>query len=278
MNLKEIEKTVGKIQTHLFKNSNSFAIGMLKSHFKGSGLQFKEHQVYTPGDDVRFIDWKLSAKTSNTFVKTFEEERNIEIIVVLDLSESMLIGYKGVSKLQASIEVACLLYLLAEKTKDHVKVVILGEKSSVLPLSAGQQGITLLISVLQKMGVLNDEGAVNLDFRLDSVMDETKKLALLKSFIARNKEVVLLSDFKLFNDYETLNKLMYRRNMHCFKVTSPVDEEKTSRFSIFTETAGKRRLVRAGRSRKESEEKLKGRFKKISVKERYLEEFVREML
>ncbi len=65
MNIVEIEKTVAKIQTHLFKNSNSYAIGMLKSHFRGAGIQFKEHQVYCHGDDVRFIDWKLSAKTSD---------------------------------------------------------------------------------------------------------------------------------------------------------------------------------------------------------------------
>jgi hypothetical protein len=44
MNLKEIEKVVGSIQNHLFRNSNSFSVGMLKSHFKGAGLQFKEHQ------------------------------------------------------------------------------------------------------------------------------------------------------------------------------------------------------------------------------------------
>ena len=100
MNLLEIEKIVSKIQSNLFKNSNSFSVGMLKSHFKGAGLQFKEHQVYNPGDDVRFIDWKLSAKTQNTFVKTFEEERNVEINVVIDVSNSMFVGYKNVSKLR----------------------------------------------------------------------------------------------------------------------------------------------------------------------------------
>lgn len=275
MNLKEIEKTVGKIQSHLFRNSNSFAIGMLKSHFKGSGLQFKEHQVYNPGDDVRFIDWKLSAKTSNTFIKTFEEERNIEIVVVLDLSESMLIGYKGVSKLQAALEIACLLYLLAEKTKDKVKVIVFSDESSILPSSSGQKGIVLFVSFLQRVGVLNDAGEVDLNFRIETPLVEAKKLALLKSFIARNKEVVLLSDFNNFENYETLNKLLYRKNMHCFKMTSPVDEEGTSKFAVFTELGRKKALVK---TRRRGDEKLEGRFRKISVKDRYLEGFVREML
>ena len=78
MKLNEVRKTVSQIKANLFKNSNSFSIGMLKSHFKGSGLQFKEHQVYAFGDDIRFIDWKMLAKTSQPFVKTFEEERNVE--------------------------------------------------------------------------------------------------------------------------------------------------------------------------------------------------------
>ncbi|MCO4755941.1 MAG: DUF58 domain-containing protein, partial [Bacteriovoracaceae bacterium] len=147
---------------------------MLRSHFKGAGLQFKEHQVYTPGDDVRFIDWKLSAKTKTTFVKTFEEERNIEIVVVLDVCESMLIGYKGVSKLQASIEIACLLYLLAEKTKDKVKVVIFSDEVKNLPSTSGQKGIVLLMSILQQMNMVNAQGKVNPLFRLHSTYEEKR--------------------------------------------------------------------------------------------------------
>ena len=91
MNLKEIERVVGMIQAHIFRNSNAYSAGMLKSHFRGSGLQFREHQVYVPGDDVRFIDWKLSARAPNVYVKTFEEERNVEIVVFVDLSHTLFL-------------------------------------------------------------------------------------------------------------------------------------------------------------------------------------------
>ena len=127
---------------------------MLKSHFRGAGLQFKEHQVYNPGDDVRFIDWKLSAKTNTTFIKTFEEERNIEIYSILDLSESLLTGYKNVSKLQAAIEITCLLYLLAEKTKDNIIPVIFTDKAQILPVSSGRAGITLIYFSTRENGYL----------------------------------------------------------------------------------------------------------------------------
>ena len=63
MDLKKVNTVVSKLQASIFKNSNSFSIGMLKSHFRGTGLQFKEHQVYNYGDDVRFIDWSILAKT-----------------------------------------------------------------------------------------------------------------------------------------------------------------------------------------------------------------------
>ncbi len=276
MDLKEIEKVVGSIQSHLFRNSNSFSVGMLKSHFRGAGLQFKEHQVYNPGDDVRFIDWKLSAKSSNTFVKTFEEERNVEIIVVLDLTATMLLGYKEKSKLIASIEIACLLYLLAERSKDKVKTVIMLEKNTILPPASGQGGITLLISYLEQLGVLDDKGRPNIDFDYSIRGEEKKRLGLLKSFIAKNKEVVFLSDFSELKDFETINKLIYRKNMHCFKVSSPVDDALKRPYAIYGKLKNKGKLFRTKSVKKEIE--LKGRWNKISVEQRYLEKFVKEML
>src|SRR5690606_12962703 len=129
MNLKEIERIVGTIQSHIFKNSNAYSAGMLKSHFRGSGLQFREHQIYVPGDDVRFIDWKLTARSQNIYIKTFEEERNVEMAVVVDLSHSLLYGYKDTSKLQAIVEIVALLYILAGETNDLVRVIIWNEKT-----------------------------------------------------------------------------------------------------------------------------------------------------
>src|SRR5210317_920729 len=108
MNFEEVRKVVGSIKSNIFKNSNAYSIGMLKSHFRGTGLQFKEHQVYTHGDDIRHIDWKLLAKKREPYIKTYEEERNVEIVVVIDTSATMLTGYNGVSKLQAAIEICCL--------------------------------------------------------------------------------------------------------------------------------------------------------------------------
>lgn len=274
MDLKQIEKVVASIQGHLFRNSNSFSVGMLKSHFKGAGLQFKEHQVYAPGDDVRFIDWKLSAKSQNTYVKTFEEERNIEIVPFIDITPTMLIGYKEVSKLQASIEITCLLYLLAEKSKDKIKTIIFNEEPIILPPLSGHEGIIFFISMLQRNNILLGNGKVNLKF-IQKEVNQKKKEALLKSLVAKNKEVVFLSDFSSFSNMELLSKLIYRRNMHCFKVSSPIDEKEKKPFSIFAKLNDKKTFLKANT---ENRKELTGRWRLIDVSARYLEDFVREML
>lgn len=276
MNLKEIEKVVASIQSHLFRNSNSFSVGMLKSHFKGAGLQFKEHQVYNPGDDVRFIDWKLSAKTNTTFIKTFEEERNVEISIFLDISETMFMGYKNISKLQASIELCCLIFLLAEKSKDKVSVVICSNEMKILPLVSGQEGIILLISQLQSIGILNNEGRVNLHYNCEILEDEKKKLSLLKSLVAKGKQVIVFSDLENIQSKDIINKLLYRSNMHFFVMESPLDRMKKLPFSIYGKVKTKKRFGRVATSNEELE--LSGRYKKIGVHERYLENFVRDML
>lgn len=277
MNLKEIEKIVGQIQSQLFKNSNSYAIGMLKSHFRGAGLQFKEHQVYTPGDDVRFIDWKLSAKTNNTYIKTFEEERNVEINVVLELSKSMFLGHAGISKLQASLEITCLLFLLAHQTKDTVRVIIFNDDIKALPPMSGHAGIAQLISVLEKKGVVDEKGKINLAYENESLVEESKRLNTIKAYVARGKEVVYLTDFNDISQFDSINKLIYRRNMHCFRVTCPLDDATSTPFTIFAKKDNKSFFTKT-KSTKKLERIEKGRWKKLSVTERYLESFVREML
>lgn len=275
MNLKEIKKVVGALQSQLFKNSNSFSVGMLKSHFKGAGLQFKEHQVYALGDDVRFIDWKLSAKTNNTFIKTFEEERNIEIVVCIDISDTLKIGFEGVSKMQVIIELTCLLYLLAEKSKDRVRVIVFGNNILNLPPISGNEGIALLVSTLERENILTESGKVNLQYNSKNEISESKRLGLLKNYVAKKKEVVYLSDLKNIENVDELAKLTSKRNMHTFQILSPIDIVGNSKYSILSRRMGKSTMMSATSGKdKIATQKIK----KINVKDRYLEEFVREML
>ena len=280
MNLKEIERVVGMIQTHIFKNSNAYASGMLRSHFRGSGLQFREHQVYVPGDDVRFIDWKLSARSTNTYVKTFEEERNVEIVVFLDFSQTLLYGFNKVSKLQAIIEIVALLYLLAGDTHDQIRVVIWADKTINLPPKNGKEGLTLFISFLEKLGLIDDKGKVVLNQNvIMSDLNEQNRVAQIKSFLARRKEVIYLGDMSLVSDKELWGKLLDKKNMHCFRVFSPVDKNfnQPFLFKVKNPITGKNMVADLKAASRDSMF-LKERFHEIGVHERYLEKFVRELV
>jgi uncharacterized protein (DUF58 family) len=280
MNLKEIERVVGLIQAHIFKNSNAFSTGMLKSHFRGSGLQFREHQIYVPCDDVRFIDWKLSARSSNVYVKTFEEERNVEIVICVDLSHSLFYGFEGVSKLQAMIEIIALIFILAGETHDLVRVIIWGDKTINLPPKKGREGLTLFISVLEKMGFLNEDGTVilNQKRKINQITDENK-IIQLKSFLARRKEVIYLGDLSLMKNKDIWGKLMDKKNMHCFRIYSPIDKntEQPFLFKVMNPVTNKSRVKELNGNLDEPFF-MKERFKEIGVHERYLEKFVKELV
>jgi uncharacterized protein (DUF58 family) len=280
MNLKEIERVVGLIQSHIFRNSNAYSTGVLKSHFRGSGLQFREHQIYVPGDDVRFIDWKLSARSSNVYIKTFEEERNVEIVVFIDLSHTLFYGYEGVSKLQAIVEITALLYLLAGETHDLVRVIIWGNKTMNLPPKKGKEGLTLFISVLENMGLLDKDGKVIIkqDKELNSHTEENK-VAQIKSFLARRKEVIYLGDLSLMKNKDIWQRILDKKNMNCFRILSPVDKntDVPFLFKVKNPLTGKG-IVRDLKGTANSPMFLKERYKEIDVQDRYLEKFVKELV
>ena len=282
MDITEVRKVVGKIRSNLFKNSNFYSVGMMKSHFRGSGLQFKEHQVYSHGDDIRLIDWNLLAQTSFPYIKTFEEERNIEILVYLDIFVTMFSGYEGISKLQASLEICCLLYLLASETGDRVRPIIVGEDIYKLPSEKGEKGIIMLISTLEKMGILNKNGKINLDYRPSGELSKAKLNASLMADLKRKKELVLLSDFNDFVELDFLKRIIGRSHIHCFQILSPLDEADVLPYSIFSSNgpfSSRGNLSELNfRGNKDFQSFMGRKFKKLRVHERYLEEFVKEML
>lgn len=279
MKINEVRKIVGKLKANLFKRANSYSIGMLRTQFKGTGLQFKEHQVYTFGDDVRFIDWKILAKTNHPYIKTFEEERNIEIVVVLDAGATMYQGARGVSKLQAAIEICCLLYLLAESTNDFIHTLIITDQVTNVPKAKGELGLSRLISTLEDLNILNSKGKVNLDFEAKKIVRHEDRYMAIMKHLNKRREVVVLSDFHDFLDPEPLKKLLFRANVHIFQLLSPLDEAKKIPYYIFsTEEFGQAgqfgKYNLAGKNDKNNTLK---RVKKIKIHEPYLENFVKEM-
>lgn len=279
MDLKAVERAVSRIQVALFKKSNSFSAGILRSNFKGTGLQFKEHQIYCYGDDVRFIDWKMLAKTSHPYIKTFEEERNVEITVVLDVSSTMLTGYRGISKLQAALEITCLLYLLAKQSGDYIRLVLIGDEVHSLPKMSGRKGISSLFLTLDKMGIMTKEGKINVKYQRTKKVNEKEKMGNIFEHLYRHREIIFLSDFNDFIDLETYKKIFFRRNVAAFQIVSPLDEASSIPFSFKwgdSMQGGSWGKVKLDKRRESGLEAY--RIKKIKVQENYLDNFIKEMM
>ncbi|MBC7429010.1 MAG: DUF58 domain-containing protein [Bacteriovorax sp.] len=280
MNINEVRKVVGKLRANLFRKANSHSIGMLKTNIKGTGLQFKEHQVYNFGDDIRFIDWKILAKTGHPYVKTFNEERNVEIVVVIDASSTMMTGFNGVSKLQAAIEICCLLYLLAKETSDFVHALIVTDEVINIPKLSGDMGITHLISTLEDKNILTSKGKVNLERKFEENVNSKQKYLSIMKHLSRKREIILLSDFNEFIDADILKKLLFRSNVHCFQLLSPLDEAKFIPYSLHAaatpkSSSGLGKYDFSGK--KDLSHEFGKKFKRIRIQEKYLENFVKEM-
>ncbi len=119
--VRELEIKSRKITTHLFT-------GEYHSAFKGKGMSFREVREYTAGDDIRFIDWNVSARFSHTFTKLFEEERELTLMLLIDTSTSNLFGTTGKRKKELITEIAAVLAFSAVTNNDKVGVIFFSNK------------------------------------------------------------------------------------------------------------------------------------------------------
>ncbi len=273
MNIKEIERVVASIQHTVFRNANSISAGAMRSRFRGAGLQFREHQVYNHGDDVRFIDWKVSARTTNIYLKTFEEDRNVEICVLLDVSPTSFYGSNGVTKAQMSFEICALLYLLAHETHDRIRIAIFcNNEKFELPPKKGREGLTHFISLLERMEILTEGGTVNLKKQFDLKENAGSVIVSeIKKHLSRKKEVVYLGDMSSLLSISEFTKISEDSHFHGIRLISPIDQQPLK----FSFKMGPNSVVGLGIP-SGIDAKLK-RFPAISSSERYLELFLRRM-
>jgi uncharacterized protein (DUF58 family) len=125
---REIVKKLRKIEIHTARLANDQLAGSYHSVFKGRGMAFSEVRQYQPGDDVRFIDWNVSARMNDTYVKVFTEEREMTVMLLVDLSASELFGSVAQSKQETAAEVAALLAFSAIKNNDRVGLILFTDR------------------------------------------------------------------------------------------------------------------------------------------------------
>lgn len=121
---KEIIKKIKKIHIRTGRTVNTLMAGQYKSVFRGTGMEFEEVREYAPGDDVKSIDWKVSARLGRPFVKRYREERELIIMLLVDLSASGRFGTQESSKQEMAAETAAILAFNAIRNNDKVGAIL----------------------------------------------------------------------------------------------------------------------------------------------------------
>lgn len=125
---RETLKKLRKIEIRTSRLANDQLAGSYHSVFKGRGMAFSEVRQYQPGDDVRFIDWNVSARFNDVFVKLFTEEREMTVMLLVDLSASEQFGSVAQAKIETAAEVAALLAFSAIKNNDRVGLILFTDR------------------------------------------------------------------------------------------------------------------------------------------------------
>jgi uncharacterized protein (DUF58 family) len=127
MDQTELLRRVRQIQIRASRSVNDVLAGEYSSVFKGRGMEFDEVREYVPGDDVRLIDWNVTARTGRPHIKRFVEERELTVMLLVDLSSSVKFGTVRQLKSEAIVEICALLALSAIQNNDKVGLIIFTE-------------------------------------------------------------------------------------------------------------------------------------------------------
>jgi uncharacterized protein (DUF58 family) len=209
----ELMQQIRRIQIRTNRAINDLLAGQYESVFKGQGMEFKEVREYVPGDDVRQIDWNVTARTGHPHVKVLAEERELTVMLMVDMSGSGRFGSVNRFKNELAAELCAVLAFAAIRNNDKVGLVIFTEDVELyVPPKKGRQHVLRVIRE-----VLFFEPA-------RSGTNIPAALQYLNRVVTRRAVVFLVSDF-MAEDYETPLRIAGRRHdLIAVTVTDPREE------------------------------------------------------
>jgi len=182
-NVIELLKKVRQVEIVARRTVNELFAGQYKSVFRGRGMEFSEVREYQPGDDIRSIDWNVTARVGKPFIKRFDEERELTILFLVDVSKSGIFGSQR-SKIETAIETAATLMFSALKSNDKVGLITFADK--VLHFYPPRKGKSNVLHLLRELIAVEPTGEhTDLQSALEYVNRTQKRRAV----------VFLLSDF-----------------------------------------------------------------------------------
>ena len=211
---RELIAKVKKIEIRTRKLVEELTGGAYHSVFKGRGIEFSEVREYTPEDDVRDIDWNVTARMGSPFIKKYAEERELTVILAIDASSSVFFGSGETSKHERIAETAALLAFSAIRNHDKVGLLVFTDKTELwLPPRSGKSHVMRLIREL--LAFEPESRKTDIASAMNSLIRNLKKRAV----------VFMISDFIDSSSYEKPMKIL--NSKHDLVAVRVLDEAET---------------------------------------------------
>lgn len=212
--LADLLRRVRRIELRTRRAVNEVFAGEYHSVFKGRGMEFLEVREYYPGDEVRIIDWNVTARFGSPFVKVFAEERELTVLIMVDASSSLQFGTVSQMKAELSAELSALFAFSAIKNNDRVGLIIFTDRiERYLPPRKGtQNGLRLIREIL---GFKPEHKATDLTLALDFLFRVQRRRAV----------VIIISDFLTKGYEEKLKVARKRYDLIALSLNDPREKE-----------------------------------------------------
>jgi len=210
MDQKEIFRNIRRIEIRTKRLVNDLFSGEYHSTFKGHGMEFEEVRQYLPGDDIRLIDWNVTARTGYPHIKKFREERELSVIFLVDMSSSGFFGTRERFKEETAAELCAVLAFSAIKNNDKVGMIIFTDRiEKFIPPKKGKAHVLRLIREI-------------LYFKpVGTGTDISSALEYFNRVIKKKSDVFLISDF-LSEDYiKPLQIANRKHDIIAMKISDP---------------------------------------------------------
>lgn len=240
----ELLRKVQRLEIRTRKLVDQSLAGSYHSVFRGRGMEFAEVREYEPGDDVRTIDWNVSARMQHPFVKKFTEERELTVVVAVDTSGSGRFGTALTTKQELATEVSALLAFSAISNNDRVGLLLFSDQvEHYVPPRKGREHA---LRVLRDL-VAADPGSAGTDI--------AGAVTYLRNVLKKRAVVFLVSDFQ-DRGYDTLLRTVARKHdVVGIRISDPRESElpQTGLVAVEDPETGMRRLVDSGSRRVRSD-------------------------
>ncbi len=209
-----LESRVRQLEIKSKRLTNLLFTGEYHSAFKGVGMVFKEVKEYVEGDDIRFIDWNVSARMGSTYSKVFEEERELSVFILVDASASNLIGSGMQSKRDLITEIAAVLSFSASNNKDKIGLLVCTDTvEKYIPPKKGKSQVLYMLRVL-------------LAIKPNALKTDLNKALQYLNNNSRHKSIVfLISDFLSVGYDHTLRITAKKHDIIGIQVFDKIESE-----------------------------------------------------